>query len=78
MAGQLCTRTHGVLVDKAWRCLELFYKYLPELFDLAVKQHLSFATLTMRAWKRRESALLDILGRPPDTPYWVTEVQKSL
>lgn len=67
IAGELCKRTQGELVMKAWNLLEQVYRWHPELFEIASnKRYKLLAVLVLRAWNERELALVQ--AGQPTTP----------
>ncbi|KAK0727861.1 fungal-specific transcription factor domain-containing protein [Lasiosphaeria miniovina] len=78
MAGQLCHRTEGEIVDRAWEMAEVVYSFHPELFDTSNKVYLIIAQYILKAWRKREEILLCRTGEIPDTPFYVDKLQASL
>jgi hypothetical protein len=67
MVGHLCTRLTGSLVDRAWRQVEKVYQYHDELLDMSQRNNLVLASVVLRAWRKREEALI-LQGIPPVAP----------
>ncbi|KAH8664116.1 fungal-specific transcription factor domain-containing protein [Xylariales sp. PMI_506] len=78
MVGQLCSRTSGQLVDRAWYVAERFYHYHAELFKLSTKPHGSLAVYMLRAWKKREEVVTASTGTPPVKPWYIARLQELL
>lgn len=78
MVGQLCTRTSGQLVVRAWYVAEQFYQYHGELFNLSIKPHASLAMFMLKAWKKREEVLRASTGSPPETPLYIARLRDLL
>ncbi|KAK4230397.1 activator of stress genes 1 [Podospora fimiseda] len=77
MAGQLCHRTEGILVDRAWRQVEVVYTFHPELFETTSKVHSALAVFILKAWRKREEALLTRTGQLPETPFYIEKLRAS-
>ena len=77
LTGQLCQRPTGSLSDRGWSVVGKMYKWQPELFDMSQKQYASQAQFTLKAWKAREQAYMQ-LGRPLETPPFITRLRESL
>lgn len=78
MLGQLCHRTSGTLVDKAWEVLPVIYQHNRYLNDMSHKPSSTSATFLLKAWKIRQQALLHRLGYWPETPDYVLKVELAL
>ncbi|KAH9999161.1 fungal-specific transcription factor domain-containing protein [Xylariaceae sp. FL0662B] len=78
MVGQLCSRTSGQLVERAWTATELFYHYHKELYDLTRKTHAALATFVLRAWKKRQEVIQETRGCAPGTPGYILTLQRLL
>ncbi|KAK4656695.1 hypothetical protein QC762_206520 [Podospora pseudocomata] len=78
MAGQLCHRTEGVLVERAWRQVEVVYTFHPELFDTNNKLHAALAVFILKAWRKREETLTQRTGHRPETPFYVDRLRTSM
>lgn len=78
MVGQLCHRTEGSLVARAWHQVEVVYTFHPELYDSANKKHISLACHIMRAWDKRAQALLTATGKYPETPFYVEKLRACM
>jgi hypothetical protein len=78
MVGQLCSRTSGQLVDRAWAAVENVFRYHTELFKLSFKPHASLAIFTLRAWKKRKEVLQATTGAPPETPWYIYRLRDLL
>ncbi|KAJ2901661.1 hypothetical protein MKZ38_001574 [Zalerion maritima] len=75
ITSQLCHRTSGPLVDRAWEQVRLQYHYHRELFDMSDPTASSMGVMTLRAWRRREAALTALLGHKPDVPPFVHKLE---
>ena len=78
MVGQLCDRTSGSLVERAWAVLEEHYQFHQELMTLSSKTHLALAVLVVRAWKVREDLLQKTTGSVPPTPAYIARLRAIL
>ncbi|KAK4152469.1 activator of stress genes 1 [Chaetomidium leptoderma] len=75
MAGQLCRRTEGTLVERAWRQVGVVYSFHPELFDMTNKNYSALAAFTLRAWAKREQVLFNCTGHVPEVPFYVEKLR---
>ena len=75
MIGQLCQRVSGTLVDRAWKQVEVVYRYHEELLDTSQKTNAMLATFTLRAWRVRETYLLR-RGIVPDVPHCIFKLRE--
>ncbi|OAA58987.1 c6 zinc finger domain containing protein [Niveomyces insectorum RCEF 264] len=71
VVGQLCTRTTGKLVEKAWDTVQATYSNYTDLFDVTQRMYYQIGLFVLRAWRTRESILRARLGdgvtfEPPD------------
>ncbi|KAK4099546.1 hypothetical protein N658DRAFT_429601 [Parathielavia hyrcaniae] len=78
MAGQLCQRTEGNLVERAWRQVHVAYSYHPELFDMTNKNYAALAVHILRAWKIREQLILSRTGQLPDAPFYIQQLRACI
>ncbi|KAL2263687.1 hypothetical protein VTK26DRAFT_5630 [Humicola hyalothermophila] len=78
MAGQLCQRTEGSLVERAWKQVDAVYSYHPELFDLTNKNYAAVAVYVLKAWKKREETIFMRTGTLPDPPFYVEKLRASM
>ncbi|KAK0635818.1 fungal-specific transcription factor domain-containing protein, partial [Bombardia bombarda] len=79
LAGQLCRRTEGELVDRAWVQVGLVYEFHPELLDLnASKSHMTLGFFILKAWKKREETLRMRTGQAPPTPFYVDRLRAAM
>ncbi len=78
MAGQLCRRIEGNLVDRAWHQLNVVYSYHPELFDSTNRNYAALAVFVLKAWKKREQYLISRTGQLPDVPFYVWELRRCM
>ncbi|KAK4462135.1 fungal-specific transcription factor domain-containing protein [Cladorrhinum samala] len=77
VAGQLCHRTEGTLVDRAWKQVDVVYTFHPELFETTSKVHAALAVFILKAWRKREETLLTRTGQIPDTPFYIDKLRAS-
>lgn len=75
LVGQLCHRTTGRLVDKAWQVVEGVYEYHPEFYEMSQKMYYQLAHFIFKAWRKREEALRARLGHPPEVPECVKKLR---
>ncbi|KAL2016759.1 hypothetical protein VTK56DRAFT_3107 [Thermocarpiscus australiensis] len=78
LAGQLCHRTEGSLVERAWRQVDVVYSFHPELFDLTNKMHAMLAVFILKAWKKREETIFGRTGQLPETPFYVEKLRACM
>lgn len=78
LVGQLCHRTTGRLVDKAWQIVEEVYQFHPEFYELSQKMYYQLAHFVFKAWRKREEVLRARLGHPPETPQCVQKLRSLL
>jgi hypothetical protein len=78
VASQLCKRTSGTLVDRAWKQVGDTFDLHPEFFDLSKSGHLLLSRVILRAWSLREAALLQQNQATPVTPSYVTRLRELL
>ncbi|KAK0719636.1 fungal-specific transcription factor domain-containing protein [Lasiosphaeris hirsuta] len=78
LAGQLCHRTEGTLVERAWNEVEVVYTFHPELFDVSNRTYLTLAVFILKAWKKREEKLFGISGQLPDLPFYIEKLRTSM
>lgn len=81
LMGQLCRRTEGPLVERAWAQVDVIFRFYPELLDVgANKAHASLAMFVLKAWAARE----DVIGRArgslgaPETPFYVKRLRAQV
>lgn len=75
LVGQLCHRTTGQLVDKAWQVVEEVYQYHPEFYETSNRMYYQLAHFVFKAWRKREAALCTRLGRAPEIPQCVRKLR---
>lgn len=76
LVGQLCHRTTGRLVDKAWEVVEDVYRYHPEFYEVtSQKMYHQLAHFIFKAWRKREEVLRARLGAAPETPQCVQKLR---
>jgi hypothetical protein len=79
MAGQLCHRTEGKLVDRAWRQVEVVYAFHRELLDVATnKTYATLAVFILKAWKTREETILQHTGQAPEVPFYIEHLRATM
>ncbi|KAH8200746.1 hypothetical protein TruAng_005063 [Truncatella angustata] len=78
MVGQLCSRTSGSLVDRAWTVVEEVYRYHEELFKASVRSNASLGVVTIKAWKKREEAVRLATGTAPEAPWYINRLRELL
>ncbi|KAK9773797.1 putative Fungal-specific transcription factor domain-containing protein [Seiridium cardinale] len=78
LIGQLCSRTSGQLVDRAWAVVEDVFRYHGEFLKLSIKPHAALALVTIKAWRKREEALRLSTGGIPETPWYITRLRELL
>ena len=77
--GQLCTRTQGRLVEKAWQLVELTYTQYLDLYDVTQKSYYRMAMFVLRAWRTRASVLRARNGGvTPDEPAYVRKLRSLM
>lgn len=75
LVGQLCHRTTGRLVDKAWQVVEDVYQYHPEFFETSQRIYYQLAHFIFKAWRKREEVLRARLGHAPEAPQCVQKLR---
>ncbi|CAK7266132.1 hypothetical protein SEPCBS119000_001867 [Sporothrix epigloea] len=79
IVGQLCIRTTGKLVEKAWIAVEATYVNYPDLYDVTQRSYYQIAIFVLRAWRTRMSILRarqSLTGGPtPEPPEYITKLQ---
>lgn len=75
LVGQLCHRTTGQLVDKAWQVVEEVYQYHPEFYEISNRTYYQLAHFIFKAWRKREVAVRTRTGRTPETPQCVQKLR---
>lgn len=75
LVGQLCHRTAGQLVDRAWEAVEEAYKYHPEFYEITNRVYYQLAHFIFKAWRKREEALRNRLGCAPEIPECVKKLR---
>lgn len=78
LAGQLCHRTEGGLVERAWKQVDVVYAFHPELYDTSNKTYATLAVFILKAWKRREEVLFGRTGLLPETPTYVDKLRATM
>jgi hypothetical protein len=76
LAGELCRRTEGMLVERAWRQVDVVYSFHPELFDVTNKNYRTLALHILRAWRIREHVVRTRSGgHAPEVPFYVVKLR---
>ncbi|OLN94140.1 putative transcriptional regulatory protein C139.03-like protein 11 [Colletotrichum chlorophyti] len=78
LAGQLCQRMSGVLVERAWQQIPAVYEYHPEFLDPSQEYNIVLGKFVLRAWKVREDYLCSQHGVQPDEPNYVKQLRQVL
>jgi hypothetical protein len=78
VAGQLCHRLQGTLVERAWKQVEVVYNWHPELYDTTNKTHFTLARFILKAWGKREDMLFRKMGQRPEPPACVKRLQRDM
>jgi hypothetical protein len=74
MAGQLCHRTEGGLVERAWKQVSVVYTFHAELFDVSNKTYSTLAIFILKAWNTREE-LFRSRGQQLEVPFYVEKLR---
>lgn len=76
LAGQLCHRLEGALVDRAWKQVEVVYYFHPDLYDTANnKTHFMLARFILKAWGKREELIYTKTGHMPTPPRCIEKLR---
>ena len=79
IVGQLCTRTTGKLVEKAWIAVEATYENYPDLYDVTQRSYYQIAMFVLRAWRTRVDILRarqNLVGGPmPEPPEFISKLR---
>lgn len=75
LVGQLCHRTTGQIVDRAWEVVEEVYQYHPEFYETSNRIYYQLAHFTFKAWRKREAAVRSRSGSTPETPKCVQKLR---
>ncbi|KAK3370351.1 fungal-specific transcription factor domain-containing protein [Podospora didyma] len=78
IVGQLCHRTEGPLVERAWRQVNVIYSFHPELFDVSNKVYSTIAGFVLKAWAKREETFFVRTGQLPEVPFYVEKLRASM
>lgn len=78
LVGQLCHRTTGRLVDRAWELVDAVYTYHPEFCEVSQKLYYQLAHFVFKAWRKREDVLRTRLGQPPEPPQCVQKLRQLM
>lgn len=75
IAGQLCYRKEGKLVETAWEIMPLVYEFHDELYDVAQKSHHDCAVFVLKAWSSKEA---DPRYRTEKVPAYIEKLQSLI
>jgi hypothetical protein len=78
IVGQLCIRTTGKLVEKAWIAVETTYDSYPDLYDVTQRSYYQIALYVLRAWRTRVGVLrarASLSGMPVVVPEFITKLR---
>ncbi|KAM5349773.1 hypothetical protein ACJ41O_006278 [Fusarium nematophilum] len=75
MVSQLCHRTSGSLVERAWMLVPAVYECHGDLHDVSWRSNRRIAKFTLKAWGLRYNTLRFRLGRHPDVPDYVRRLE---
>jgi hypothetical protein len=78
LCGQLCLRTEGHLVEKAWEQVQKTFDYHPELYDTSVRTYNLLGQYILKAWRRREQVLIARTGQVPETPDYIIKMRRTM
>lgn len=78
LAGQLCHRTEGKLVERAWKQVEVVYQYNCGLLDTTNKANQTLARFLLKAWSKREEVLRGRLGQAPEVPEYIEKLRRVM
>jgi len=79
LAGQLCNRLEGALVERAWKQVDVIYLFHPELFDTGKhKTYFMLARFILKAWSKREEMLHRKSGHKPETPWYIKKLLNNM
>jgi hypothetical protein len=79
MCAQLCLRTEGQAVERAWVQVQKTFDHHPELFDTTVRSYSLLAQYLLKAWKRREQVLVARSGgRLPEVPDYIAKLRRVM
>lgn len=78
IVGQLCIRTTGKLVEKAWIAVETTYDNYPDLYDVTQRSYHQIALYVLRAWRTRVAVLRarsNLSGIPFEVPEFINKLR---
>ncbi|KAK1760408.1 fungal-specific transcription factor domain-containing protein, partial [Echria macrotheca] len=78
MAVQLSKRTDGMLVERAWRQVEVVYTFHPELFNMSDRANRVVGQRILSAWEARADITQRRTGYAPPIPNYLLELQENL
>lgn len=78
MLGQLCHRTVGINVNRAWETLPIIYAHHEDLLDSSTESCSTSRTFLLRAWKARQEDVFLRLGHLPEVPGYISEIEQNL
>lgn len=77
MVAQLVHRPKGALADRAWRGVDIVYRYHTELYDMSHRKHVTLRSFVMKAWKARALVLAEQGATGAPLPVAVCELTKT-
>ncbi|KJR89192.1 c6 zinc finger domain containing protein [Sporothrix schenckii 1099-18] len=81
IVGQLCIRTTGKLVEKAWIAVENTYDQYPDLYDVTQRSYYQIASFVLRAWRTRVDVLrarASLTGQPVQVPEFIAKLRATM
>lgn len=81
IVGQLCIRTTGKLVEKAWVAVETTYDNYPDLYDVTQRVYYQIASYVLRAWRTRVGVLrarASLAGLPVEVPEFILKLRSLM
>ncbi|KAH7120542.1 fungal-specific transcription factor domain-containing protein [Dactylonectria macrodidyma] len=78
LIGQLCHRTSGDLVERAWNLIPDVYLFHTDFLDLSSKWSYELGALVLKAWRTRSSVLYSRLGSTPETPGYIELLEMGM
>ena len=76
--GELCSRTSGAMVEKAWEVVEKTYIWNRELLDTTQRAHKRLAAFVFKAWEVRERMLRERFGLAPEPPEYILNLRATM
>ncbi|KAH7139638.1 C6 zinc finger protein, partial [Dactylonectria estremocensis] len=78
LIGQLCHRTSGDLVERAWNLLPEVYLFHTDFLDLSSTWSYELGALVLKAWRTRSSVLYSRLGTTPENPGYIELLEMGM